>query len=178
MRVFPREDCGLAHEINFLDWRTLLYRQTMTSKCRTGHETGRWLVPCRECRDSSTCYWHEARWEPIRCHYPVLSQKKLASCLTNKKVFELAHNFDHILNTLITCQVLFVGDSTNRGIMHYLIERLNGTLSDWDKTHDLKIYPNMNRGKTLISFAYYPKFWLPTNQRPSFDRAVYELFQK
>jgi hypothetical protein len=71
-----------------------------------------------------------------------------------------------------------VGDSTNRGMMHFLIEKLNGTLVEWDKTHDLKIYPNMNKRKTLISFAYYPKFWLPTNQRPSFDKAVYQLFEK
>ena len=177
MRVFPRDECGLADEINFLDWRTLLYRQTLTKKCRTGHETGRWLVPCRDCHNSSSCYWHEARWEPVRCHYPVLSQKKLSSCLTNKKVIGLSGSKIVHWPPFIN-QILFVGDSTNRGIMHYLIERLNGTLNDWDKTHDLKIYPNMNHGKSLISFAYYPKFWLPTNQRPSFDRAVYQLFEK
>ncbi|CAG2162722.1 unnamed protein product [Oppiella nova] len=159
MRVFPRNQCGLSEQNDYSDWRAFLYRQSLTTKCRTGAESGHWMVPCQSCHNSSTCYWREARWDPLQCHYPILSQKRLSSCLTNKKI-------------------LFVGDSTNRGIMHYLIERLNGTLVDWDKTHDLKIYPNMNRKKTLISFAYYPKFWLPTNQRPSFDRAVYQLFEK
>ncbi|XP_054163074.1 cadherin-like and PC-esterase domain-containing protein 1 [Oppia nitens] len=159
MRVFSRNQCGLTEQSNYPDWRTYLYRQSLTIKCKTGAESGQWLVPCVSCSNSSSCYWHEVRWDPINCHYPTLSQNRLQQCLTNKKI-------------------LFVGDSTNRGIMHYLIERFNGSLMDWDKTHDLKIYPNMNRKKTVISFAYYPKFWLPTNQRPSFDKAVYQLFEK
>lgn len=75
-------------------------------------------------------------------------------------------------------QLLFIGDSTNRGIMHYFIEKINGSLMEWDKTHDLKIYPNINSGRTHISFAYYPKFWLPTDQRPSFEKAIYQLLEK
>lgn len=62
--------------------------------------------------------------------------------------------------------------------MHYLMEKLNGSLIEWDKTHDLRIYPNLNNRRTLISFAYYPKFWLPANQRPSFDKAVFQLLEK
>lgn len=94
MRVFPRDVCGLTEEINYFDWRTYLYRQSLTSKCRSGSETGRWLVPCNHCDNSSSCYWQEAKWDPFQCHYPVLSQKRLSSCLTNKKVFiYLIHNF-------------------------------------------------------------------------------------
>lgn len=75
-------------------------------------------------------------------------------------------------------QLLFIGDSTNRGMMHYLIERLNGTLSEWDKTHDIRLYDNINNKRTMVSFAYYPQFWLPTNQRPVFDKALYQLIQR
>ncbi|CAG2100173.1 unnamed protein product [Medioppia subpectinata] len=172
MRVYPRNRCGLSEQNDYTDWRAYQYRQSLTTKCKTGAESGQWAVPCGDCGNSTTCYWREARWDPIRCHYPRLSQKRLSSCLTNKKVAV------NMMGRTPMGAILFVGDSTNRGIMHYMIERLNGTLIDWDKTHDLKIYPNMNKRKTVVSFAYYPKFWLPTNQRPSFDRAVYQLFEK
>lgn len=78
----------------------------------------------------------------------------------------------------ISLQLLFIGDSTNRGILHYVIERVNGTLEEWDKTHDIRVYGNVNEGRTAVSFAYYPQFWLPTNQRPVFDKALYHLIQK
>jgi hypothetical protein len=86
MRVFPRNSCGMTKESSFMDWRTYLYRQSLTSICDSGSETGRWIVPCLSCDNSSTCFWHESRWDPIQCHYPTLSHKKLSSCLTNKKV--------------------------------------------------------------------------------------------
>lgn len=62
---------------------------------------------------------------------------------------------------------MLIGDSTNRGMMHYILERLNQTLTEADKTHDQKIY-ELERTSTRISFSYYPKFWLPPDQRPSF----------
>lgn len=62
--------------------------------------------------------------------------------------------------------------------MHYLIEKLNGTLTEWDKTHDIRLYHNVNNQSTMVSFAYYPQFWLPTNQRPVFDKALYQLIQR
>ncbi|UYV69690.1 CPED1 [Cordylochernes scorpioides] len=74
--------------------------------------------------------------------------------------------------------LLFVGDSTNRGMMHYLMERLNGSLTSSDKTHHIRLYPDLNRGRTFIGFSYYPQFWLPTNQRPVFDKALYQLIQR
>lgn len=75
-------------------------------------------------------------------------------------------------------KVIFIGDSTNRGIMHYLMERLNGTLTEWDKTHHMKVYTNINGGRTTVSFAYYPQFWLPPNERPVFEKALFQLLQK
>ena len=66
-----------------------------------------------------------------------------------------------------------IGDSTNRGIMHYIMERLNRTLTEADKTHDHKSYRLIDLD-TTISFAYYPKFWLPPNQRPSFAQVFHD----
>ena len=75
-------------------------------------------------------------------------------------------------------QILFIGDSTNRGIMHYVMEQANDSLTEWDKTHNIKIYNNINHEQTTVSFAYYPQFWLPANQRPVFDKALYQLIKK
>ncbi|XP_043406078.1 cadherin-like and PC-esterase domain-containing protein 1 isoform X3 [Chelonia mydas] len=75
-------------------------------------------------------------------------------------------------------QVLFIGDSTNRGIMYYLIERVNETLQEWQKAHDVKTYHNINDGKTFISYSYYPQFWINVNQRPTFEKALEQLLQR
>ena len=62
--------------------------------------------------------------------------------------------------------------------MHYVMEQVNGTLTEWDKTHDIKTYTNLNQGRTAVSFTYYPQFWLPVNQRPVFDKALYDLIKQ
>ncbi|KAH0616570.1 hypothetical protein JD844_027777 [Phrynosoma platyrhinos] len=71
--------------------------------------------------------------------------------------------------------VLFIGDSTNRGMMYYLIERVNKTLQEWQKAHDMKFYDNINDRKTFISYSYYPQFWISVNQRPTFEKALEQL---
>ena len=83
-----------------------------------------------------------------------------------------------LIEGVLYFQVLFIGDSTNRGIMHYLMEELNGTLTEWDKTHHIKLYTNINHNHTSISFAYYPQFWLPAAQRPVFDKTLYKLIRR
>lgn len=75
-------------------------------------------------------------------------------------------------------QVLFIGDSTNRGMMYYLMERVNTTLEDWDKAHDTIVYHNLNQGRTIVSYSYYPQFWLPKSQRPTFQRALQQLLER
>ena len=62
--------------------------------------------------------------------------------------------------------------------MHYVMEQANDSLTEWDKTHNIKIYNNINHDQTTVSFAYYPQFWLPANQRPVFDKALYQLIKK
>ena len=74
-------------------------------------------------------------------------------------------------------QILFVGDSTLRGVAHYVTERLNGSLTEWDATHDCRVYGNINAGRTIVSFAYYPQFWLEHALRPSFDASLLHLLR-
>ena len=62
--------------------------------------------------------------------------------------------------------------------MHYLVEKLNSTLTDGSKTHNMKIYRDLNGAKTLVAFDYYPKFWLPTSKRLTFDQTVSQLIRR
>ena len=57
------------------------------------------------------------------------------------------------------------------------MEQLNGTLTEWDKTHNIKTYSNLNNNQTTVSFAYYPQFWLPAGERPVFDKALNQLLK-
>ncbi|KAL7828103.1 hypothetical protein AOLI_G00312550 [Acnodon oligacanthus] len=133
--------------------------QSTAQPCSSGDETGRWVVPCLSCSDNRTCDWREVTWQPDSCYHPVLEQPLLQTCMMDKKV-------------------LFIGDSTNRGIMYYLMERVNTTLEDWDKAHDTIVYHNLNQGRTLISYSYYPQFWLHKSQRPTFQRALQQLLER
>lgn len=62
--------------------------------------------------------------------------------------------------------------------MYYLIERLNETLQEWQKLHGTKLYPSVNGGKTLISYSYYPQFWISPSLRPAFEKALEHLLQR
>jgi len=62
--------------------------------------------------------------------------------------------------------------------MYYLIERLNETLEEWQKVHGTKFYHNVNGGKTLISYSYYPRFWMSPSLRPTFEKALEHLLQR
>ncbi|MEQ2158996.1 hypothetical protein GOODEAATRI_017907, partial [Goodea atripinnis] len=74
--------------------------------------------------------------------------------------------------------VLFIGDSTNRGMMYFLMERVNSSLEDWGKAHDTLVYQNLNAGRTQVSYSYYPQFWLEKKQRPTFREALLQLLNR
>uniref|UniRef100_A0A452ID90 Uncharacterized protein n=1 Tax=Gopherus agassizii TaxID=38772 RepID=A0A452ID90_9SAUR len=133
--------------------------QTQFKTCEAGDTKGQWIVPCLSCSDNRTCDWREITWQPHNCQYSVLTKPELQQCVEGRKV-------------------LFIGDSTNRGIMYYLIERVNETLQEWQKAHDIKFYHNINDGKTFISYSYYPQFWINVNQRPTFEKALEQLLQR
>ncbi|XP_054845118.1 cadherin-like and PC-esterase domain-containing protein 1 [Eublepharis macularius] len=151
--IHPEESCGLQPlSTEYLS----TISQPQLKKCETGDTQGQWIVPCLSCSDNRTCDWRQITWQPHNCQYSVINKPELQQCLESKKV-------------------LFIGDSTNRGMMYYLIERVNETLQEWQKTHDMKIYHNINNGNTFISYSYYPQFWISRNQRPTFEEALDQL---
>ncbi|NXN98729.1 CPED1 protein, partial [Rhinopomastus cyanomelas] len=154
--IRPEESCGLqplSHEY------LAEISQRVFRTCEAGDMKGQWIVPCLSCSDNRTCDWREITWQPHSCRYTVLAKPELQQCLEGRKI-------------------LFIGDSTNRGMMYYLIERVNKTLQEWQKTHDVKCYHNINEGKTFVSYSYYPQFWMKANQRPTFEKALEQLLQR
>jgi len=159
LRVFAAAPCGLQ-TTNYSTWTQYRIQKQYMRHCSNGHEPGSWLVPCENnCQNPENCNWTEAVWQPTRCIHPKVDKPELQKCLSGK-------------------QVLFIGDSTNRGMMHYVMESVNGSLTEWDKTHNIKVYSSLNNEQTTVSFAYYPQFWLPASQRPVFDKALYQLLRK
>lgn len=154
--IHPEEACGLQPiSPDYIE----AISQSELRTCPSGDTQGQWIVPCLSCSDNRTCDWREITWQPHNCQYGVLTKSQLQRCLEGRKV-------------------LFIGDSTNRGIMYYLIERLNETLQEWQKVHGTKIYHNVNGGKTLISYSYYPQFWINPSMRPTFEKALEHLLQR
>ncbi|XP_066995044.2 cadherin-like and PC-esterase domain-containing protein 1 [Anabrus simplex] len=160
-RISPNEPCGLQqeHAPGTTTWAAVLGYIQQLPPCASGDAFGRWLVPCASCSSRDSCIWSQSRWQPYTCTHHTLDRSRLASCLQGKKL-------------------LFLGDSTNRGMMHYIMERLNGSLAACDKTHHIRVYNNMNQGQTTLSFAYYPQFWLTAPDRPVFDKTLYQLLLK
>ncbi|PWA18302.1 hypothetical protein CCH79_00020190 [Gambusia affinis] len=73
---------------------------------------------------------------------------------------------------------MFIGDSTNRGMMFFLMERVNGSLQDWGRAHHTLLYQNLNRRRTQVSYSYYPRFWLEAGQRPTFRQTLLQLINR
>ncbi|XP_067855619.1 cadherin-like and PC-esterase domain-containing protein 1 isoform X2 [Heptranchias perlo] len=156
MIIRPDEPCGLQ-PVSSSYFSAVA--QTQLLGCNTGDAKGQWVVSCLSCSDNQTCDWQTARWQPDNCHHLALTKIQLQQCMNGRRV-------------------LFIGDSTNRGMMYYLMEEVNETLQEWDKAHDTKLYYNLNGGKTFTSYAYYPQFWLSLDQRPTFEKALEQLIQR
>ncbi|XP_072915645.1 cadherin-like and PC-esterase domain-containing protein 1 [Hemitrygon akajei] len=154
--IQPDKPCGLQPVSNG-SLSTVVQRQIET--CKTGDAKGQWFVPCLSCSDNRTCDWQKARWQPDGCQHPSPTKRQLQRCMSGRKV-------------------LFIGDSTNRGMMYYLMEEVNETLQEWDKAHDSKFYYNLNGGQSFTSYVYYPQFWLSLDQRPTFEKALEQLIQR
>ncbi|XP_057632713.1 cadherin-like and PC-esterase domain-containing protein 1 isoform X2 [Chionomys nivalis] len=154
--INPEEACGLQPiSSDYIE----AISQPKIESCLSGDTKGQWIVPCLSCADNRTCDWREITWQPHNCQHDILTRPELQQCLRGRKI-------------------LFIGDSTNRGMMYYLIERLNETLQEWQKVHGTKLYPSVNGGKTLISYSYYPQFWINPSLRPTFEKALEHLLQR
>ncbi|XP_051007833.1 cadherin-like and PC-esterase domain-containing protein 1 [Acomys russatus] len=154
--IHPEETCGLQPISS--DYIEAISQPEIKS-CPSGDTKGQWIVPCLSCSDNRTCDWREITWQPHNCQHDTLTKPELQKCLQGRKI-------------------LFIGDSTNRGMMYYLIERLNETLQKWQKVHGTKLYPSVNSGKTPISYSYYPQFWISPSVRPTFEKALQHLLQR
>lgn len=154
--IHPEETCGLQPISS--DYIEAISRPEIES-CPSGDTKGQWIVPCLSCSDNRTCDWREITWQPHNCQHDILTKPELQRCLGGRKI-------------------LFIGDSTNRGMMYYLIERLNETLQEGQKVHGTKLYPRVNGGKTLIGYSYYPQFWRSPSSRPTFETALEHLLQR
>ncbi|GCC31832.1 cadherin-like and PC-esterase domain-containing protein 1 isoform X1 [Chiloscyllium punctatum] len=154
--IRPEEPCGIQPVSSTY---FIAVSQTKLQNCKTGDARGQWVVPCLSCSDNRTCDWQKARWQPEKCQHLTPTKSQLQQCMNGRKV-------------------LFIGDSTNRGMMYYLMEEVNETLQEWDKAHDTKFFPNLNGGKVFTSYAYYPQFWLNLSQRPTFENTLEQLIQR
>ncbi|XP_024913192.1 cadherin-like and PC-esterase domain-containing protein 1 isoform X2 [Cynoglossus semilaevis] len=148
--VRPNQSCGLQSHVPSPGPR---------QSCSSGHEPGRWIVPCLSCSDNRTCDWREVSWQPDSCYHPLVDRPLLQDCMKDRKL-------------------LFIGDSTNRGMMYFLMERVNVSLVDWGKAHDTLVYHNLNNGRTQVSYSYYPQFWLEKGRRPTFRQALLQLLHR
>ncbi|XP_078468998.1 cadherin-like and PC-esterase domain-containing protein 1 [Lampetra planeri] len=155
--------CGLQQDCAFALWdrqpcglrplpRGSAQLDEQSPPCQ-GHEQGSWVLPCLSCADSSSCDWSQAAWEVSGCRHPRFSQQQLQQCMLGVKL-------------------LVVGDSTARGMMFYLMERLNGTLAHWEQIHGSKHYRFLNRGLTHAAFAYFPQFWVVPQHQRTFEETV------
>ncbi|XP_078731251.1 cadherin-like and PC-esterase domain-containing protein 1 isoform X1 [Lampetra fluviatilis] len=155
--------CGLQQDCSFALWdrqpcglrplpRGSAQLDEQSPPCQ-GHEQGSWVLPCLSCADSSSCDWSQAAWEVSGCRHPRFSQQQLQQCMLGVKL-------------------LVVGDSTARGMMFYLMERLNGTLAHWEQIHGSKHYRFLNRGLTHAAFAYFPQFWVVPQHQRTFEETV------
>ncbi|CAK6983151.1 cadherin-like and PC-esterase domain-containing protein 1 isoform X1 [Scomber scombrus] len=148
--VQPDQSCGLE---------SFVWSQSPLQTCSSGHEPGRWVVPCLSCSDNRTCDWREVAWQPDGCYHPLVDRPLLQDCMTDRKV-------------------LFLGDSTNRGMMYFLAERLNCSLVNWERAHSTLLYRKLNQGRSLIGYSYYPQFWLDRKLRPTFRQALLQLLHR
>ncbi|OQV25080.1 Cadherin-like and PC-esterase domain-containing protein 1 [Hypsibius exemplaris] len=150
LKLYPNEPCGIQQE-------PAQFGSNTTFLCDT-NQTERWILPCRSCSDESSCAWSKAVWSPDLCGPLPLKPVEVEQCLQNKKL-------------------VFIGDSTNRGIMAYMMQKFNGTLWEDEKIHSVKSYENLNGVNTSFTFAYYPQFWLPRPHRPSFSKTFHQALK-
>ncbi|OCT89039.1 cadherin-like and PC-esterase domain-containing protein 1 [Xenopus laevis] len=148
--IHPDKPCGL-YPLSY-------FPKAPVKKCESGDAMGQWIVPCLSCTDNRTCDWRAISWYPYKCQHPILIKTELQECMQERKI-------------------LFIGDSTNRGIMYYLIERVNETLQEWQKSHAMKFYI-INKGRTAISYSYYPQFWIEATKRPTFENTLEQLIER
>ncbi|XP_067949873.1 cadherin-like and PC-esterase domain-containing protein 1 [Watersipora subatra] len=130
--------------------------QPMSRWTATNYTQGYWQLNCTKCTREETCNWEEAHWVELS-HQENPKKKAAAPALQT---------------SLKNYQLLFVGDSTNRGIMQSLMERVNGSLYHAIKSHGFIRYDNVGLANNF-SFTYYPIFW--KKEQPTFAESLHSI---
>ncbi|XP_057373331.1 cadherin-like and PC-esterase domain-containing protein 1 [Daphnia carinata] len=159
LKFKEKAECGLQAS-PFGNWNSALTDWDRLPTCPFGNtEEGAWMIPCSSCLLERSCYWSRARWQPFECRHPHYSPSKVKQCLLHRKL-------------------IFVGDSTNRGMMESLLERLDGwlTTSDRTKWHGYRHRLANTGGQTQFDFDYYPKFWM--SSRTSLEQTLTHMLRR
>ena len=115
MRLQGDTPCGLQWSGRKEAWKQVRAKLAELPLCTNGHDKGYWLLPCIDCCNRKSCFWKEAMWATRQ-----LDGTK--SCL-----YDLSWMAEGVLQSKFSGKtLLFFGDSTIRGMMYYLIERING----------------------------------------------------
>lgn len=91
LKIYPTIACGLQKTLmkfSFDDIESKLWQEMVSSKedCRDGAEDGRWLVPCGDCGQESSCIWSQAQWMPYSCRHRIpVPDNLLHRCLREQK---------------------------------------------------------------------------------------------
>lgn len=159
MHIQEDNPCGLQRTGRREPWMLVQAKLASLPPCANGHHKGHWVLPCIDCSNRRSCFWQQAVWAAKECSY------------------SLGGIEDHALQGKFSGKTfLFFGDSTIRGIMYYMIERINGSLQVWEMSHGTLLYTNVNGGSTAMCFMYYPQFWLPLDQRNNTLARMLEIF--
>ena len=141
------------------------------------------------------------KWLPFKCKYRHLSDTDFKIKLVKAKVrfyskinisnYKIHFNLEGkyfnatykcifikicvYINTFKSLKLLFLGDSTNRGVMHTILEKLSGNLHKIEKIHAFKQFKNIQESGTDVGFMYYPRFWM---QNISFETSLEESISR
>nr|CDS20920.1 vesicle associated membrane protein [Echinococcus granulosus] len=144
-----------------------------------------WLLPCTDaCSSNSRCFWHRAKLLRFGLDAnrdpEYLEGSGTAGFYSGSnalgKVFTPAlpnTTWAEMRGYLNNSAILFVGDSTLRGLMYALLSKLNGSLRYWEASHSQLIFESLAGGffqrtdakltkksySSVIAFAYFPLFW-------------------
>nr|VZI32520.1 unnamed protein product [Spirometra erinaceieuropaei] len=146
-----------------------------------------WLLPCTNEQAKRVCFWTAARllfhWQPKDgAPFEVLPWPSWRLD---------AFPGGQLVNLLKTRSVLFVGDSTLRGLMYALLEHVNHSLETWRQSHDILVFQHDLHGgrymtvedgelavRPVIAFAYFPLFWQTNPNRLNLTKAVTGLLNQ
>ncbi|VDN99957.1 unnamed protein product, partial [Rodentolepis nana] len=169
-----------ALKTNNAQWSSDLYK---------GRVYPLWLLPCEgKCSPDAICYWNEAEllrfslkdnWNqeylegsgrPEEDYFNIYLGDVFISSISDSLLAKLQR---HMRNN----SILFVGDSTLRGLMYAFLRKLNGSLHFWEASHKLiafarnngkfyhKVGTEWNNPNEMIAFAYFPVFWQKRNNK-------------